>query len=36
MADLILFVSRTVIKTKGKIIDQKGLHEVFDEACEVA
>lgn len=34
MADLILFVSRTVIKAKGKIIDQKGLHEVFDEACD--
>lgn len=34
MADLVLFVSRTVIKVKGKIIDQKGLHEVFDEACD--
>ena len=33
MADLILSVSRTVIQVKGKIINQKGLHEVFDEAC---
>lgn len=34
MADLILSVSRTVIQVKGKIINQKGLHEVFDEACD--
>ena len=34
MADLILFVSRTVIQVKGKIVNQKGLHEVFDEACD--
>ena len=34
MADLILSVSRTVIQVKGKIVNQKGLHEVFDEACD--
>lgn len=34
MADLILFVSRTVIQVKGEIVDKKSLHEVFDEACD--
>ena len=34
MADLILSVSRTVIQVRGEIVDKRGLHEVFDEACD--